>query len=88
MKSEDTDPFFDALSSYKFKSNDENERMKFWLGTPYEGMVSTATGEKKNMHSMGIKESCPKTFIRKKIYLQTRTSHQSGCKHDQAFTSV
>lgn len=46
-KSEDKDPFVDALSSYQFKSDDENERMEILLGTPYEGMVSTPNGETK-----------------------------------------
>ena len=46
-KSEDKDPFLDALSSYQFKSIDENERMEILLGTPYEGMVSTRNGETK-----------------------------------------
>ena len=32
-KSEDKDPFIDALSSYQFKSNDEEERMEILLGT-------------------------------------------------------
>ncbi len=46
-KSEDKDPFLDALSSYQFKSRDETERMEILLGTPYEGMVSTRNGETK-----------------------------------------
>ena len=35
---QERDPFVDALSSYKFKSNDADERMEILLGTPYEGL--------------------------------------------------
>lgn len=44
-KSEERDPFVDALNSYQFKSTDENERMEILLGTSYEGVVSTRNGE-------------------------------------------
>lgn len=46
-KKEDGDPFRDAILSYKFKSNDADERMHIMLGTPYEGMVTSRNGEKK-----------------------------------------
>ena len=46
-KSEDNDPFLDAISSYQFKSNNEEERMEILLGTPYQGMVTTRDGETK-----------------------------------------
>jgi hypothetical protein len=46
-RSQERDPFVDALSSYKFKSNDADERMEILLGTPYEGLVTTSSGETK-----------------------------------------
>ena len=80
MKSEDTDPFFDALSSYKFKSNDENERMEILLGTPYEGMVSTTTGEKKTCipwvsKKVVLKPSLERKFIYKQGQVIKAAAH-------------
>ena len=70
MKSEDTDPFFDALSSYKFKSNDENERMEILLGTPYEAWLAPRPEKKTCIPWVSKKVVLKPSLERKFIYKQ------------------
>ena len=62
------DPFVDALSSYKFKSNDADERMEILLGTPYEGLVTTSSGETRPASRVGNKVVLEPSLERKIIY--------------------
>ena len=45
-ENDDSEPFFNAIQSYKFKSNDPDERMHISLASPYEGKVSTGNADK------------------------------------------
>lgn len=78
-KSEDKDPFIDALSSYKFKSNDEHDRMEILLGTPYEGMVSTRNG--------GETKTCI-PWVSNKVVLKPSLEEKVIYKHGQVIAEA
>ena len=46
LETNNEDPFFNSLKSYKIKSDDENETTKILLATPYEGKVTSGDQEK------------------------------------------